>query len=61
MCKPQALPAAALSDLHDVEVSVHTPKPGPAVPRPPAEAAQPDLMAATGAQGLAVVALIEGS
>lgn len=42
----QRLSASELSDLKDLEVAVHTPSLGPAVPKP-AEAATPDLMAAT--------------
>jgi hypothetical protein len=43
-CLLQGLSASQLADLRDVDVAVHTPKPGPAVPKP-AEVAAPDLMA----------------
>lgn len=49
-CLPflQRLSSSDLSGLEAAEVSVHTPRAGPAVPKPP-EAATPDLTVAAGA------------
>jgi hypothetical protein len=47
VCLLQGLSASQLSNLQDLDVAVHTPKPAAAVPKP-AEAATPDLMAQQG-------------